>query len=198
SLAMTIEARDTVTEGHCERLATYAAALGRALGLPEDDLGALHRGGYLHDIGKVGVPDAVLLKPGRLTDTEFEVMKSHTTIGDRLCSPLRSLAKVRDIVRHHHEKLDGSGYPDGLRGSEIPLLAQIIGVVDVFDALTTARPYKPELSAESACAELYREADLGWRDRELVDVFVRLVREDAIEFRPRRDPARVFPPAPEA
>lgn len=198
SLAMTIEARDAVTEGHCERLATYAAALGRALGLPEDDLGALHRGGYLHDIGKVGVPDAVLLKPGRLTDTEFEVMKSHTTIGDRLCSPLRSLAKVRDIVRHHHEKLDGSGYPDGLRGSEIPLLAQIIGVVDVFDALTTARPYKPELSAESACAELYREADLGWRDRELVDVFVRLVREDAIEFRPRRDPARVFPPAPEA
>lgn len=196
SLAMTIEARDTVTEGHCERLATYAATLGRALGLSEDDLGALHRGGYLHDIGKVGVPDAVLLKPGRLTPTEFEIMKSHTTIGDRLCSPLRSLAKVRDIVRHHHEKLDGSGYPDGLRGSRIPLLAQITGVVDVYDALTTARPYKPVLSADAACAELYREVELGWRDRELVDAFVKLVREDAIEFRPRREPGRSFPPAP--
>ena len=189
SLAMTIEARDTITEGHCERLATYATTLGRALGLDEDDLAALHRGGYLHDIGKVGVPDAVLLKPERLTPHEFEIMKAHTTIGDRLCSPLRSLQKVRHIVRHHHEKLDGSGYPDGLRGSDIPLLAQIIGVVDVYDALTTARPYKPAMTSGNACDELRREAELGWRDRELVDEFVKLVQNDGgIDLRARRGP----------
>lgn len=175
SLGLTIEARDVGTEGHCERLATYAAALGGALGLGEDELGALHRGGYLHDIGKVGVPDSVLLKPGPLTPQEFELMKAHTTIGDRLCGPLRSLHQVRAIVRHHHEKLDGSGYPDGLRGDDIPLLAQIIGVVDVYDALTTARPYKAAMGRDEACQELFREVRCGWRQRRLVDEFVRLI-----------------------
>jgi putative two-component system response regulator len=140
SLALVIEARDAATEGHCERLAEYATRLGRALGLDEDDLSALKRGGYLHDVGKVGVPDSVLLKAGPLTPAEFEEMKSHTLIGDRLCGQLRSLRRVRPIVRHHHEKLNGSGYPDGLAGDAIPLLAQIMGVVDVYDALTTSRP----------------------------------------------------------
>ena len=102
---------------------------------------ALDRGGYLHDVGKVGIPDAILLKPGRLTPEEFAVMQQHTVIGDRLCGELRSLRSVRPIVRHHHERLDGSGYPDGLRGDAIPLLAQIIGIVDVFDAITTNRPH---------------------------------------------------------
>ena len=171
SLAQTIEARDAATDGHCQRLAEYATWLGRALGLDADDLSALARGGYLHDIGKVGVPDAVLLKKGPLTPTEFEQMKTHTLIGDRLCGELRSLRRVRPIVRHHHERLDGSGYPDGLRGDAIPLPAQILGVVDVFDALTTARPYKPAFTAEEAMAELYFEVDRGWRSRELVDAF---------------------------
>ena len=140
SLALTIEARDRYTDGHCQRLASYGSAVGRHLGLAEDDITALVRGGFLHDIGKVGVPDAILLKAGRLTPPEYEVMKRHTAIGERLCGELRALRRVRPIVRHHHERLDGSGYPDGLRGDAIPLVAQIIGIVDVFDAITTSRP----------------------------------------------------------
>jgi putative two-component system response regulator len=174
SLALTIEARDESTEGHCQRLAAYASALGARLGLDDEDLRALRLGGFLHDIGKVGIPDAVLLKPGRLTAAEFQVMKTHTVIGDRLCSELRSLRRVRPIVRGHHERLDGSGYPDQLRGDRIPLLAQVMGVVDVFDALTTRRPYKAALAAEQAFAELLGEAERGWRRRDIVNAFIEL------------------------
>src|SRR3954468_22733871 len=116
ALALTIEARDPMTNGHCERLAKHAVRLGRAIGLAEDDLDALHRGGYLHDLGKVGVPDHVLLKPGRLTPDELEVMRQHPVIGDNLCAPLQSLRNVRPIIRSHHERIDGSGYPDALAG----------------------------------------------------------------------------------
>ena len=179
SLALTIEARDAYTDGHCQRLARYGVALGRAIGCHQDDLDALQRGGFLHDIGKVGIPDAVLLKCGRLTADEYEVIKQHTVIGDRLCGSLRSLKRVRPIIRYHHERLDGTGYPDGLRGNEIPLLPQIIGIVDVFDALTTERPYKRALSLEDAARELADEAARGWRNRELVDVFVGLMCESA-------------------
>jgi len=176
SLALTIEARDQYTDGHCQRLAAYASALGRHLDLPEDDITALARGGFLHDIGKVGVPDAILLKRGRLTPDEYDVMKRHTIIGDRLCGELRSLRRVRPIVRHHHERLDGSGYPDGLRGDAIPLLAQVMGIVDVYDAVTTARPYKPAASAERAFEELASEARRGWHREDLVDAFTFLGR----------------------
>src|SRR5207244_4381751 len=130
------------------------AALGRDLGLSEEDIDALERGAFLHDIGKIGIPDAILLKPARLTPDEHEQMKQHTIIGDRLCGELRSLRRVRPIVRHHHERIDGSGYPDGLAGDAIPLVAQITGIVDVFDAITTARPYKAALAVEHACREL--------------------------------------------
>ena len=174
SLALTIEARDPSTDGHCQRLAAYAAALGVELGLGEDDLAALERGGFLHDIGKVGIPDSVLLKPGALTRDEYEQMKTHTVIGDRLCGELRSLRRVRSIVRSHHERLDGSGYPDQLKGDAVPVLAQLMGIVDVFDALTTSRPYKMALPSESAHEELVREAERGWRQRELVDVFIKM------------------------
>jgi len=178
SLALTIEARDSNTDGHCQRLAAYAVSLGRALGLDEDDVAALERGGYLHDVGKVGIPDAVLLKPGPLTDDEFALMKQHTVIGDRLCGELRSLRKVRPIVRCHHERLDGTGYPDGLRGDAIPLLAQLMGIVDVFDALTTVRPYKAALPRARAVEELKAEAALGWRRADLVGTFLSLVERD--------------------
>jgi putative two-component system response regulator len=174
SLALTIEARDPSTDGHCQRLAAYAAALGAQLGLGEDDLAALERGGFLHDIGKVGVPDNVLLKPGSLTRDEYEQIKAHTVIGDRLCGELRSLRRVRRIVRSHHERLDGTGYPDRLKGDAVPLLAQLMGIVDVFDALTTSRPYKVALPPERAYEELVLEADRGWRRRDLVDVFIAL------------------------
>lgn len=176
SLALTIEARDPSTDGHCQRLAAYARMLGAQVGLGEEDLAALERGGFLHDVGKVGVPDALLLKPGALTREEYEQVKMHTVIGDRLCGELRSLRRVRPIVRGHHERLDGSGYPDGLQGDAIPLLAQIMGVVDVFDALTTARPYKPALSAARAEEELIHEAQRGWRRRDLVDALIELSR----------------------
>ncbi len=180
SLAMTIEARDGTTDGHCQRLARYAVQLGLEVGLPDEEIAALERGGFLHDIGKVGIPDDILLKPGRLTEREFEVMKQHTVIGDRLCGELKSLRRVRPIVRYHHERLDGTGYPDGLKGRAVPLLAQIIGVVDVFDALTTARPYKLALPAERAYEELLIEADRGWRDRALVQALIGLGRANGL------------------
>jgi putative two-component system response regulator len=163
-LARPIEARDPYTEGHCERLARYATAVGRRLGLPDEDLAALSRGGYLHDIGKIAIPDAILAKPGPLTADEFAVMKTHAVVGERLCGTFRPLARVRPIIRHHHEKRDGSGYPDGLVGDAIPLLAQIVGVADVFDALTTDRPYKSALAPAAALDELRRDVSRGWRD----------------------------------
>ena len=161
TLALTIEARDPSTNGHCERLAHHAVRLGRALSLGNEELDALHRGGYLHDVGKVGVPDAILLKPGRLTPDEWAVMKKHPEIGDSLCAPLQSLRRVRPIILSHHERLDGSGYPNGLRGDDVPLLAQIVGIVDVFDALTSTRPYRVALSAEEAGQYLRCEAKVG-------------------------------------
>ncbi|MGE5359137.1 MAG: HD-GYP domain-containing protein [Bacteroidales bacterium] len=177
SLALTIEARDAYTEGHCERLARYATALGRELGLPDRDLAALYRGGYLHDLGKVGVPDVVLLKQGPLSPDEIILMRSHPIVGDRLCGGLRSLRPVRPIIRHHHERLDGSGYPDGLAGDEIPLLAQIISIVDIFDALTTSRPYRRALEHEDASRELFDEARQRWLNADLVAAFTAMVRE---------------------
>ncbi len=178
SLALVIEARDAYTDGHCQRLAKYATALGTRLGLTDDDLAALHRGGYLHDVGKIGIPDAVLLKTARLTDAEYRAIQQHPVIGDRLCGELRSLRRVRPIVRHHHERLDGSGYPDGLKGDAIPLLAQIMGIVDVYDAITTERPYKMALTADRAYDELMEEVRSGWRRKDLVAAFIALREEE--------------------
>ena len=177
SLALTIDARDPYTDGHCERLSKLAVALGRSLGLSKDELSALDRGGYLHDIGKIGIPDAVLLKPTRLTAAEFELIKQHTVIGDRLCGELRSLRLVRQIVRHHHEALDGSGYPDGLSGDQVPLLAQIVGIVDLYDAVTSSRPYRDALPPDYAYAELRSECAKGRRNPRLVEAFISLSRE---------------------
>ena len=176
TLGKIVEARDPYTQGHCERLATYAAELGSRVGLDQQDLDALYRGAFLHDIGKIGIPDRVLLKPTRLDREEYELMKQHPQIGEGLCGTLRSLERVRPIVRHHHERWDGGGYPDGLAGDAIPLLAQIVGVVDVFDALTTDRPYRRALSTADAYDTLIAEADAGWRQRKLVDTFVNLHR----------------------
>jgi putative two-component system response regulator len=172
SLALTVEARDACTSGHCQRLARYATMLGAALSLGDDQLGALHRGGYLHDVGKIGIPDSVLLKPHKLTDDEYALMKHHTIIGDTLCGKLRSLSLVRPIVRHHHERLDGSGYPDGLSGDDIPLLAQIVGIVDAFDAITTNRPYRRAQPQRFAFEELRADAARGLCSRDLVETFI--------------------------
>ena len=150
SLGRTIEARDPYTQGHCERLAAYARALGAHLGLTDDQQLALHRGGYLHDVGKVGIPDAILLKVGPLDASERVVMQQHTVIGESICRELRLLDEVSPIVRHHHERADGTGYPDGVSGDAIPLLAQLMGIVDVYDALTTDRPYRTAVAPARA------------------------------------------------
>ena len=172
ALALTIEARDPYTNGHCERLSRLAVRLGRAIGLGPDDQHALHRGGYLHDIGKVGVPDAVLLKPAPLTAEELAVMRQHPEIGDSLCAPLQSLRAVRPIILSHHERIDGSGYPAALRGDEVPLLAQIVGIVDVYDALTSKRPYRDALSHHEAVTFVLEETHAGRFNADYVEAFL--------------------------
>lgn len=175
TLAVMIETRDGYSEGHCHRMANYATALGRALGLDDADLQALHRGGFLHDIGMLAIPDSVLRIQGPLTPEQYELVRSHTIIGDELCSNLRSLQSIRPIVRSHHERLDGSGYPDGLRGDQVPLLAQIIGIVDAFDGITSRRAYHQEQPAAEALTQLRRHVSLGWRRDDLVSAFADLV-----------------------
>ena len=176
TLGRIIEARDPSTEGHCERLAAFASALGAALELDQADLDALYRGAFLHDVGKIGIPDRVLLKKGKLTRAEYQLMKQHPVIGDELCETVRAFDAVRPIVRHHHERLDGRGYPDGLAGDAIPLLASIVSVVDVFDALTSDRPYRKALSTDTAYRIMRDDADGGWCDRALVETFIDLQR----------------------
>lgn len=180
SLATMIEARGGSSEWHCHRMGNFATSLGRALSLNDLELHALYRGGFLHDIGMLAIPDHVLHKPGRLDSAEFELVKSHTIVGDTLCGQLRSLHAVRPIVRHHHERLDGSGYPDGLQGDQIPLLAQITGVIDVYEALTMPHAYQLAASTDEAIAVLRGQVERGWRRHDLVEEFVGLVRSGAL------------------
>jgi len=175
ALAQIIEGKDPHTQGHCERLSEYASRLGERLRLPQDQIVALHRAGMVHDIGKMVVPDAILLKPGRLTEGEWKLMREHPIVGERICTPLKSFRLVLPIIRHHHEKLDGSGYPDGLRGQEIPLTARVLQIVDVYDALTTERPYKRALSISEALEIMEMEVVKGWWDQNIFGEFKRLV-----------------------
>jgi len=148
-----------------------AAQLGEHVGLDPEAVKALRRAGYLHDIGKIAVPDAVLLKPGRLTEAEWQTMRSHVEIGVSICAPLRTLRPVLPIIRHHHEHGDGSGYPDALKDEQIPTLARVFQVVDVFDALTNDRPYRRALPVEQALALQRKETSRGWWDGELFEAF---------------------------
>ena len=175
TLGLSVESRDPYTEGHCERLAQNASNLGRHLLLDEEEIIALRRGGYLHDLGKIAVPDEILKKGANLTPEEWQVMKRHPVTGENICRPLRSLRLVLPIIRNHHEHFNGSGYPDGLLGREIPLLARILQVVDVYDALRTARPYKPALTHEQAAITMHDEASVGLWDEELVLEFFNLL-----------------------
>lgn len=175
ALAQAIEQRDPYTSGHCERLSHYAVELGNALGLPRPQLLALHRGGFLHDIGKISIPDSILFKKGTLTEDEWILMRSHAAGGEAICRPMKNLAPVLPIIRNHHERWDGSGYPDGLRGEAIPLLARILQIADIYDALTTTRPYKAALSTREALDVLSSETRRGWRDPELTALFTELI-----------------------
>jgi putative two-component system response regulator len=176
SLALSIEAKDPYTEGHCDRLSKYSVALAEKLGLPEDLRVALRRGGLIHDIGKLAVPESILLKPGPLTSEERKIMEQHTIAGERICAPLRSFRHVLPIIRHHHEKQDGSGYPDGLKGAEVPLTARILQITDIYDALTTDRPYRKALPLEKAFAIMREEVKRGWWDGSILDEFETAVR----------------------
>lgn len=171
TLGLSVESRDPYTEGHCERLAENASNLGRYLRRDEDEVIALRRGGYLHDLGKIAVPDEILKKGANLTAEEWVVMRKHPITGENICRPLKSLRLVLPIIRNHHEHFNGSGYPDGLSGQNIPLLARILQVVDIYDALTTARPYKPARTHDQAAITMREEARAGLWDPWLVAEF---------------------------
>ncbi|MEP0775442.1 MAG: response regulator [Acidobacteriota bacterium] len=183
SIARTVEARDVGTGDHCDRLSNLAAELGKRLGLDEADIKALRRAGYLHDIGKIGIPDRVLLKPGPLDEEEWRIMRSHVEIGVKMCSPLRTLRSVLPIIRHHHERWNGTGYPDGLAGEEIPLLARVFQVVDVFDALTNERPYRQPETPQGALAIIREETARGWWDPRIVDAFTHYLQHEEVGCR---------------
>ncbi len=168
ALAMSIEAKDPYTEGHCQRLAEYCTAIGQRIGANEDEMIALRRGGILHDIGKVAVPEQILCKNGPLTTEERVAVNLHPVVGEQICTPLRSFSDVLPIIRHHHERLDGTGYPDGLKNGKIPMTARILAVADVFDALTTQRPYHHAIPAQEALEVLWEGAKRGAWDGDLV------------------------------
>ncbi len=175
SLARSIEAKDPYTEGHCDRLARCSVALAEQLGLPEEQCVALRRAGIVHDIGKVAVAEHILLKPGPLSAEERCVMQTHPAIGARICSPLKSFRLVLPIIRHHHERMDGTGYPDGLANDSIPQTARILQTVDIYDALSTERPYRKALSPQAAFAVIREEVRRGWWDGTLVDALENLL-----------------------
>jgi putative two-component system response regulator len=181
SIALCVESRDRYTGNHCKRLGEYADRVGKAFGLGDDDCRILRLGGVFHDLGKIAVGDAILNKPGRLTPEEFVVMKSHSTVGADLCKRMRTMEKIIPLIRHHHEKLDGSGYPDGLKGSAIPLLVRITSVVDVYDALATKRSYKESLPRETCLQILREEVAKGWWDREVVETLANVIATESRE-----------------
>ena len=175
SLAQRVETRDPFGPGHCERVSRNAVRFGRMVGVSGEDLEALRVGGLVHDIGKIGVPDSILYKPGPLDPYETWIVKQHTTMGERICTPLKSLRRVLPMIRHHHERMNGSGYPDGLQGEDIPLTVRVLQIVDICDALTSNRSYRRNLSLESAVGVLREEARRGWLDVALVNRFITFV-----------------------
>lgn len=171
ALARAVEAKDDRTGQHTLRVAEYARAIGSGLGLSADDQRALYRAGMVHDIGKVGISDLVLLKPERLTAAEFEIMKRHSVIGEEILRPLHTAAALIPAIRHHHEHWNGAGYPDGLKGTAIPLSARIVAIADAFDAMTTDRPYRKAMALEQARTILDQGRGVQW-DGELLDRFL--------------------------
>jgi HD-GYP domain-containing protein (c-di-GMP phosphodiesterase class II) len=171
ALAAAAEARDPYTVSHAQRVASAALHLGTRLGLQESDLIALYHGGRIHDIGKIGVPGSILLKPGPLNADEERQMRAHPVIGETIVRPMPSAAKLLPIIRNHHERFDGGGYPDGLIGHKIPLLARIVSVCDAYDALASDRPYRTRRNSDETIETLMRGAGQQW-DRELVSILL--------------------------
>jgi putative two-component system response regulator len=170
SLANTVEAKDSYTQGHVERVSHLAVGVGKKMSLTKRELEALRFGGALHDIGKIAVPSEILNKPGPLDPEEWEIMKTHPDLGCKICLPLKkNLGSALDVIRYHHEKLDGSGYPDGLKGEEIPNVARVMAIVDIYDALITDRPYRKGMTKDKALRILREEAQEGKLDKEILE-----------------------------
>ncbi len=174
-MAQSIEARDPFEGGHGARVSSNAVRFGKSLGLGHADLEILRIGGLVHDIGKIGVPDSILSKPGPLDEEEARVVERHTIVGEQICAPLKSFRHVLPLIRSHHERMNGTGYPDGLHGDQIPLMVRIIQIVDICDALTSDRAYRQTLSLPGAMVVLFEEAERGWLDESLVNQFASLV-----------------------
>jgi len=174
SLALAIEAKDAYTEDHCRRLADYADKLGMTVGISEQRRTTLRMAAMLHDVGKLAVPEAILNKPGPLTPEEYEVLKRHSTVGEQICHPLRSARAILPTIRHHHERWDGGGYPDGLVGGDTPIEARIIAIVDAFDAMTSDRPYRSALPLSVALNVMRDNSGPQW-DHALLNTFLGLV-----------------------
>ena len=176
SLANAVEAKDAYTEGHVKRVSNLAVDLGRMMGLQPRDIEALRVGGILHDIGKIGIPDSVLNKPGPMSAEEWEMVKAHPVVGFRVAEPLKQILKgALEVIRHHHERMDGSGYPDGIKGEEISAVARVMAVADVYDALVTDRPYHKGVSKEKALSIMQQDVDEGRLDRAAVSSLAELV-----------------------
>lgn len=175
SMARAIEAKDAYTQGHVERVSRLAVRLADHLGLSEEEKDALRKGGILHDIGKLGVPDKILNKAGPLTSEERRIIRMHPTQGAKICEKLKSIRGAIPVIRHHHERLDGTGYPDRLAGPDIPLLARIMTIVDIYDALTTTRSYRKRLPQEVAFEIMWEEAKKGWWDQEVLGEFEKMI-----------------------
>lgn len=180
TLVRTLEAKDRYTLGHADRVGRYAVTLGRALGCNAFELDSLRKAGMLHDIGKIGIPDAILQKAGPLDDAEWEIMRKHPTIGCEICQRLKSLEGILPMIRHHHECLDGTGYPDGLKGAQVPKLVRIVNVVDIYDALTSRRSYKDAYPVQKAFRTMWEEVERGWWDGDVLKVWEELVKRESL------------------
>jgi putative two-component system response regulator len=175
-LSRAIEAKDPHTLGHADRVSQYAVDLGRALGVNQTDLTTLRRGGLLHDIGKIAIPDAILLKPGKYSDEEFNTMKQHPVLGCEICQKFHTLYAALPLIRHHHERLDGSGYPDKLQGEAISPLVRVVTIVDIYDALRSRRSYKEAFSIDTSFKIMWEEAAKGWWDKDILTRWEKLIR----------------------
>lgn len=179
AIANAIEAKDSLTNGHINRVAYWAEKIGKRLALSEVELEILRKGATLHDIGKIGIPDSILNKPGALSNEEFEIMKTHTVIGEKIIRNLKSCENIKSIIRHHHEKLNGCGYPDGIKGAQINLYTRIVAIVDIYDALIADRPYRKVMKQEQAFAILDSDAERGLLDPDIVEMLKEEVLQDA-------------------
>lgn len=177
TLSRALENKDLYTLGHAERVGNFAVDLGKSLEVSGAELRTLYKGGMMHDIGKIAVPDAILSKPGKYTPEEFAVMKNHPALGCEMCQNIPSMYDALPLIRHHHEKLDGSGYPDGLAGGQISPLVRVVTIVDIYDALRSRRSYKEAFSIDKSFEIMWEEAGKGWWDRNILSAWEKLVRD---------------------